>query len=405
MRSFCSDDQNGEPSPKRMDIVPRTIFVRNAALVGIAACLCFALASGEASSTPTANSGNQPAEPTTNSYAQEAAEGMQTLQRWYVQSSGLYQSPTGWWNAANAITVLVNYSRVTHSTQFLSAVANTFANANAANGSQNFITSANDDEGWWALAWIDAYDLTKTPAYLSMAQTIFSDLTTQWDTTTCGGGIWWSKDLKTSAYKNAVTNELFLTIAASLANRVSQPSQKAQYLNWAIKEWQWFDNSGMINTQHLINDGLKASNPAACVNNRQTTWTYNQGVIQGGLLELYKANHDYSLITTAQTIATAAITNLVPPTGVLQEPSISGPDGPQFKGIFVRNLMELNQAFPNPEYRAFVTTNVNSIWLNDQGPAYKFGVYWQGPFDSADATRQTSALDVFIAALQMSVSP
>jgi hypothetical protein len=29
----------------------------------------------------------------------------------------------------------------------------------------------------------------------------------------------------------------------------------------------------------MINDGLNATNPAGCTNNKQTTWTYNQGVI------------------------------------------------------------------------------------------------------------------------------
>ena len=219
--------------------------------------------------------------PSTPTYSQQAADGMQQMQNWYVQSSGLYQTPTGWWNAANAITVLVDYSRATNTTTYLSAVSNTFTNANKANGSSNFITSANDDEGWWALAWMDAYDLTKNAAYLTMAQTIFTDMAGQWDTTTCGGGVWWSKDLTNSAYKNAITNEIFLELAAGLANRTTDATQKASYLAWAQKEWQWFSASGMINSQNMVNDGLNAANPSACTNNGQTTWTYNQGVIWG----------------------------------------------------------------------------------------------------------------------------
>jgi predicted alpha-1,6-mannanase (GH76 family) len=357
-----------------------------------------------ASAASASATGSMPMDTTaaaTPSYAQRAAYAIQTLQGWYVQSTGLYQKPTDWWNSANAITVLVDYSRATHTTQYLGAVANTFSHANKAYGTTNFINDSNDDEGWWAVAWIDAYDLTKTPSYLAMAQAIFADMTTQWDTTTCGGGVWWSKDLKNSAYKNAITNELFLEIVASLANRVTDPTQKAQYLAWARKEWRWFSTSGMINAGSMINDGLNATNPAACTNNKQTTWTYNQGVILGGLVELYKADHDSRLLGTAQAIADAAMTNLVTASGVLEEPAGGGPDLPQFKGIFMRNLVRLNRVAPRGRYKTFALTNAESIWRNDQGANHQFGVRWQGPFDSGDGTRQTSALDALIAAIEM----
>lgn len=337
----------------------------------------------------------------TPSYSEQAAYAVQTLQSWYIESSGLYQKPTDWWNSANAITALVDYSRATHSSQYLGAVANTFSNANKAYGTTNFVNDSNDDEGWWAVAWLDAYDLTKTPSYLAMAQTIFADMTTQWDTTTCGGGVLWSKDLKTSSYKNAVTNELFLDIAASLANRVTDPAEKKQYLAWAQKEWRWFSASGMINSGNLINDGLNAANPTACTNNGQSTWTYNQAVILGGLVELYKANHDRALLHKAQAIASATMTSLVTASGVLEELPGSGPDLPQFKGIFMRNLALLNQVAPRKEYRAFALANAESIWRNDQGANHELGAHWQGPFDSGDGTRQTSALEALIVAIEM----
>jgi predicted alpha-1,6-mannanase (GH76 family) len=336
-----------------------------------------------------------------SSYSKEISDGVRTLQGWYVDSTGLYQKPTDWWNSANAITVLVDYSQLTHSTEYLGAVENTFHKASKAYGAKNFVNDSNDDEGWWAVAWVDAYDLTKRPAYLAMAQTIFMDMTTQWDTTTCGGGVWWSKDLKNSAYKNAIVNELFLEIAASLANRVSDTRQKARYLDWAQKEWRWFSASGMINSNGLVNDGLNASDPKACTSNNQTTWTYNQGVILGGLAELYTAAPDPALLAKAHAIAHAAITRLVTSDGILQEPPAKGPDFPQFKGIFVRNLARLDRVGADSRYRAFVRKNADSILSKDQGSNHQFGALWQGPFDSADGTRQTSALDALIAAMEM----
>lgn len=330
------------------------------------------------------------------SYSEQASYGVQALQQWYTQATGLYAAPSGWWNAANEITVLANYSRAANSTQYLSAISNTFKNANQANGTTNFINSYDDDEGWWALAWIDAYDLTGNQAYLTMAETIFSNIATEWDTTTCGGGVWWEKP---SNYKNAIANELFLSVAASLANRTTG-STSASYLAWAQKEWVWFKASGMINSKNLINDGLTSTNPGACTNNRQNTWSYNQGVILGGLVELHKADKDPALLPQAAAIADAAIANLTV-NGILVDASVSGNDAPQFKGVFTRNLMALYRAAPNPAYKTFVDANANSIWESGQGPNHQFGAIWQGPFDSADAIRQSSALDTLIAAMQM----
>jgi len=78
--------------------------------------------------------------------------------------------------------------------------------------------------------------------------------------------------------RTPLPNELFLEVAASLANRTAG-KESAFYLAWADKEWAWFKGSGMINSENLINDGLNSTNPNACRNNGQTTWTYNQGVI------------------------------------------------------------------------------------------------------------------------------
>lgn len=326
-------------------------------------------------------------------YLQEASDGIQTLQSWYAQSTGLYQT-TGWWNSANAITVLANYSKVSRSSQYLSIFSNTFEQAQKT--SIGFLNNYYDDEGWWALAWIDAYDLTGSRQYLSMAGSIFADMAGGWDNT-CGGGIWWSK---AKTYKNAIANELFLSVAANLAVRSLDGSQRTGYITWAQKEWHWFANSGMINSQNLINDGLKLP---SCQNNQQATWSYNQGVILGGLVALHKVAPDPSLPKIAQSIANATLTNLTDANGILHdicEPNC-GADGVQFKGIFVRNLMALNAAFPNARYRSFVDVNTQSIWTNSQGPNHQFGQVWSGPFDTGNAGSQSSALDAFVAAVEM----
>ena len=332
-------------------------------------------------------------------YLQESTDAIHTLQTWYTPSTGLYRS-AGWWNSANAVTVLADYARVSKSTQYFPVFANTFTQAQKT--SPAFLNNFYDDEGWWALAWIDAYDITRNVQYLSMAESIFANMAGGWDST-CGGGIWWSKDKQ---YKNAIANELFLSVAAHLANRTSGTARE-QYLNWGNKEWTWFVASGMINSKNLINDGLGKSKGqtagAGCTNNGKTTWSYNQGVILGGLAELSTANPDLSLSITAQKIATAATTLLADSKGILHDPCEPncGGDGTQFKGIFVRNLVILDRAYPQTAYKAFVDTNAAAIWENAQGKDFQLGQVWSGPFDASNATSQSSALDAIVGAAEL----
>lgn len=353
--------------------------VRLAVLSGLSMCMAFVV--------PAASSQN---------YTSDAQNAVTQLQTWYVSSTGIYP-PVGWWHSANALTMLSNYESRTDDSSLYPTLLNSLNVASPANHHTNFENFYYDDTGWWTLAWIQAYDLTGDPSYLNMAETIFPFLTNGWNPATCNGGEYWAIN---SNYKNAISNELFLTIAAKLANRTTG-SASANYLSWANKEWSWFRNSGMINSSNLINDGITppTANPP-CANNNGTEWTYNQGVVLGGLVELAQADNDPSLVAEAQTLAHATLTsNLVNSNGILVESSIAGGDAPQFKGIFSRNLMYLNDAVSDPAYSAFLGTNAQSILGNDRGLDYEFGGLWQGPFDSGDATRQASALDDILGAM------
>ncbi len=341
--------------------------------------------------------------------AERAQAGATALQRSYVERTGLYTT-TGWWNAANAVTALLDYTRATGDRRYLPAIADTFdaaqvtvskaeqtGNLAKMTGFPGFLNDYYDDEGWWALAWIDAFDATGEPRYLAMARSIFADMAGGWDGT-CGGGIWWSKD---RTYKNAIANELFFSVAAHLAARVQAP----EYADWARREWRWFESSGMINRQGLVNDGLtidKAS--GACTNNGRTVWTYNLGVLVGALAEWSKAQGEQARLGDAGRFASAALDHMTGPDGVLHEPCEPkcGPDGVQFKGIFVRNLSALNAASPDKRWKQFVKVNADSLWKRDRAPGDVLGLVWSGPVAEANAGTQSSALDALVAAVAVS---
>ena len=174
---------------------------------------------------------------------------------------------------------------------------------------------------------------------------------------------------------NAIAHELFLGVAAHLANRAG--SKSSYYLDWAQKGWNWFKNSGIINSQNLINDGL---DNVTCTNNGGTVWSYNQVVILGSLTELSRATNDDSYIVIAKQIADAAIANLTDAKGILHdvcEPDC-GADGSQFKGVFTRNLEILQEASPETRYQTFLNNNADSIWANDRANGPELSLIWSG---------------------------
>ena len=240
-----------------------------------------------------------------------------------------------------------------------------------------------------------AYDLTQESSYLDTASGILANMTGAGPTNCSNGGIYWCSD---STYVNAIANELFLSVAAHLANRVSGTDQ-SQYIALAQKQWSWFQNSGLINSQGTINDGLSAD----CSNNGETVWSYNQGVILGALVELSKADSasSSSYLDAANSIAKAAIANLTDSNMVVREtcePDCA-PDGTQFKGVFMRNLMALQQASPDDLYQNVIVANANSIWANDNQNG-NLSVSWAGPFvQPGNASTQSSALDALVAAV------
>lgn len=335
---------------------------------------------------------------TETDYRGRAKAAIGGLQRWYSPRTGLWAT-TGWWNAANALTAVIRYTKHTGDRSHERVIEQTFRRAPLRHA--GFVNEYFDDNGWWALAWVGACDLTGKSRYLEAARAIFARNVSGWDDT-CRGGLWWSEDRK---YKNAITNELFLTLAAQLHQRVSGDQE---YREWALREWEWFHGSGMIGPAGLVNDGLTA----ACANNGGPTWTYNQGVILGGLSALHAITGDVAYLRQGETIADAALATLTDPPGILAEPAersgpaVSGPAGrpglngdqTQFKGIFVRYLHDFSLRSGKPAYPAFILANADSVLASAGNAAGQYGLRWAGPFDKADASRQTSAVDVLTAA-------
>ena len=365
-------------------------------------------------------------------YTANAVSAIEALNtEWYNVETGLWDG--AWWNSANVLTTLAEFTSLRiHEANKLNLggyIYNTFVQAQKTQvattksvadtgmvqsqdclnndpgcselvvplrkrGFNDFINHFYDDEGWWALGLIRAYDIMGNQEFLDDAVRIFDDMQTGLGGP-CNGGIYWNKDRR---YVNAIANELYLSVAASLANRI--PDQR--YLDIAQNQWKWFKNSGMINKNNLINDGLDGN----CKNNGMQTWSYNQGVILGGLTELFLATGHTQLLHEAHVIAKAAIRALSNEKGVLVETDKCelragncGRDGQQFKGIFVRNLRYLHDVAPDQEFRNTIIRNANAIWTHGRNHKNMLSISWNGPYIQATGASHSSALDVIVAAV------
>lgn len=261
-------------------------------------------------------------------------------------------------------------------------VGNTYEKAANRMGAKNWLNDYYDDEGWWALGWIASFDLTGEGKYLDTAKYIFEDMTGGW-TTPCNGGIWWDKK-KTSVA--AISNELFISVAAHLANRVPD-DEKKEYRDWALSAWGWFKDSGIINGDNVINDGIDKN---TCKNDGKTVYTYNQGVILGGLAELAKATGDGQYTDEAKKIVGGAINKLTE-NGILTETSGAlDTQGAQFKGVFVRGLAALNGQAPDGLYASFLKKNAETVLhkaANEEGVIGEFGRILISPCNTDDDIR------------------
>ncbi len=223
-------------------------------------------------------------------------------------------------------------------------------------------------------------------------------VSTLWDPSTCGGGVWWNQQ---KTYKNAITNTLYIRLTAALHNRIAGDTA---WLAKAETAWNWFLNSGMINSSGLVNDGQTQ----ACTNNGQTVWSYNQGMAIGAAVELWRATGSATVLGEARYLANAAISSpLLVSGGVLTEscdtPTAQCDDNAkQFKGIFMDYLGDLNRVVGGG-YSGFINTQVSALWNDDRNTLNQFGERWNGQDDSADPNvrdwrTQASALEALLAA-------
>lgn len=160
---------------------------------------------------------------------------------------------------------------------------------------------------------------------------IFWELASKgWDTTFCDGGMVWHSGQ--DPYKNAITNELFITGSVGMylhfsgdnntspfsvdgsvhehyesAGYQSPSSFDLKFLNAAVDGYEWLKNVGMINDQGLYVDGFHVRDwnktGTRCDVRNEMVYTYNQGVLTSGLRDLWESTGNLTYLEDAHQLA------------------------------------------------------------------------------------------------------
>jgi hypothetical protein len=329
---------------------------------------------------------------TPSAHAQESAP----VPVWHARAAALalyldrtWGTDTGWkesenWQRFPIADTLMDYTRRTGDQRWNTKIVSAVRNRNG--------RYLNDDDLWAVIATVHAWQIDHEPELLTWATANYARIVTNhWDNH-CAGGLWWDPK---HTYKNAITNELLLYASTQLYLATGQDAYRA----WALRSWAWFAASGMIGAGGLVNDGLDAQ----CRNNGWPRYTYNQGVILGGLNDLTAITGDPQYRAIATKTALVATRTLVTPNGLLTEPSDAlGADGPMFKGVFAYHLGHLLEALPGSpdrtELLVWARRNGEAVWALSAEGAQPVDGLCSGGSGQVGAAAQASAIDILLAA-------
>ncbi|KAJ7645923.1 glycoside hydrolase family 76 protein [Mycena polygramma] len=253
-----------------------------------------------------------------------------------------------------------------------------------------------DDVQWVSIAYLRAGNVDQAQKYYDIASTAVN-------TDYCGGGLFWNGN---HDYKNAITNELYITTSGYLYD----VTKNGQYLTNAQNTWNWLKASGMMGSNGLYNDGLSNVN-GVCSNNGGTQWTYNQGALLPGLAYIYKYTGDESAVQAAWALMDSIIMGMTVDGG-LREPcetttaNLCNADQQSFKGILTHYMswfLSVSGRDNGGKYAGFLQAQADKVLQFAVGPPGFYSSLWYGSNGGAatwTASSQASALGALIAAGQ-----
>lgn len=335
--------------------------------------------------------GGVPPDPATYHARADAALGALLVRYWSPSADYLEAAApstgavTGYWTFAQAFDAVLDGVERTQGAHFAGWIEALYAAQNARGFTRDFY----DDENWMALALIRATDLSGDSKYLNQAKTLYADIEAAWDTSCCGahpGGIWWDR---AHTQKATASNAGPAITGVRLAARTGDK----QYLDFAKKVYAYWRGNMVDPTSFEVYDH---NDPTGKITKYR--FTYNEGLMIGAAVELWRATKDPAFLVDAEHIAghmLAAETVSTSYGKVLFDGTNGqcGGDCQQFKGIGYRYLKSLyDNDYSHIEYGATLRASAESIWALARAPGNAFATDWAGPATaSASIDAQSSA--------------
>jgi hypothetical protein len=211
-----------------------------------------------------------------------------------------------------------------------------------------------DDNEWIGLNLIQRYKRTGDRAALARAREIFALVVHGWDTDPshpCAGGVYWTQ-APWSQDRNTVSNGP----GAELGAHLYLLTRDRSYLTWAQRMYKWAQDC------MLAPNGLYWDHIDLAGNIEKTQWSYNQGVMLGAGVLLFKATGNPSYLRDAKSVANASL-------AFYSDQTVLAKQGAAFNSIWFKNLLILDSVVPDPRYRKAMQAYSDYNWNTTRDPA------------------------------------
>jgi rhamnogalacturonyl hydrolase YesR len=228
-----------------------------------------------------------------------------------------------------------------------------------------------DDNEWMVLDFVNAYEATHDPAFLSFARCTQTFVLSGWDNV-LGGGIYWKIDHQ---QKNSCSN----APAAASAFRISQATGDMEQMGWGLTIRKW-TNRTLQDTDGLFWDHINIDGHI-----ERRKWTYNAALMIWTNLLYYQLKNDQPSLREAKRLADASIEHWTDPdTGALQK----GEGSFLFSHLLCEALLRLYDVTHDQKYLDAVRRTASFAYRHFRDSS---GEYW-GTMRSAQAHTGSKSL-------------